>query len=68
MADNSTKIAALEQIINAAAQSTRVGETSVAHDLDFALKRLSALRAEDDASLSAGKFRPRTARINLSGF
>ena len=68
MVDRSAEIAALESLVNSATSSSTVGGTSVTVDLEFALKRLAALRKEDAASIAAGKIRPRLITMNLSGF
>lgn len=65
MADYSIEIAALEAILNSGASSVSTDGLSTSYDLDSVRKRLAELQAQDDASVNAGKARPRIARIRL---
>lgn len=67
MPDNSVAIANLEALINSATSSAKTeGGEAATFDLDFALKRLAALKASDTTGDYETNPRPRVASINLS--
>ena len=67
MADYTTEIAELEELITGAAESVSVDGTSNKWSLADARKRLSELRLLDDDSIAAGRVRPRVSTLNLGG-
>lgn len=59
MADNSAEIARLEAILSDGIQSQSVDGLSATRDLTEIRRRLAELRRDDDASIAAGKSRPK---------
>jgi hypothetical protein len=65
MPDYSAEIAALEEILNAGTSSVSTDGLSMAYDLEQVRKRLTELKALDDATVTSGRPRPRTVTIRL---
>jgi len=65
MADNSTKIATLQAVLDTGATTMTVDGITVAVDHASIRKRIAALR-EADPTLNHA--RPRASKINLGGF
>lgn len=66
MADHTAKIQALETALASGVKQTSLdGQTTVFQSRAEMLAELNRLRADDDASLAAGRRRPRVARLNL---
>ena len=65
MADNSERIAEIEEILRSGVKTVTVDGVTTSFDLESLRRELRLLRASDDAL--RGK-RPVAARINLGGF
>lgn len=57
MADHSVEIAELEEILSKGVTSTSVDGVTVTRDLAEIRRRLAELRADDDATIEAGRVR-----------
>lgn len=65
MADNSTRIAEIEETLRSGVTSYANDGTSVSHDFPELRKELRGLRADDD---TVGNKRPTSFTVNLGGF
>ena len=66
MADNSKKIRDLQAALSSGLrQVTTDGTTTSYQSRDEMIRELNRLHDSDDASLAAGKRRPRVTRLNL---
>lgn len=67
MADNTTKITELTEIVETGATSVSVDGLSTSVDVGQAKKALREARLTDDASIESGLVRPVVFRTNLRG-
>lgn len=67
MADNSTKITELTEIVESGAKSVNVDGLSVQVDSGQAKKALRDARLTDDATIATGMVRPTVFRTSMRG-
>lgn len=67
MANNTQKIAELDEAIQSGVTSTSGDGHSVTQDLDQLRRSRRELALEDDATIAAGKVKPTLTRMTLGG-
>lgn len=65
MADNTAKIAELEEILRQGVTQTTIDGVTIVRDLDSVRAELRQLKAEDD---TIGNRRPQSFTVDLGGF